>query len=154
MSTWTNTYAGGARIEINRSAFGRTLIDTFGHVLDARARAVAMSARTYVPNGKQYIDAKGTHQTPRELWAVDWRRGRGNSLIRGMEIPVALVVNNSFYAQAEEFGGKTSGRGVRRRKSPGASRAQVRQTRPVYRAARGVGGGTLVWKPKKSRRVA
>lgn len=151
--TWTKTYAGGMRIEIDRNGFGKVLIDAFGHVLDARARAVSTSAKTYVPNGKQFIGYKGVRNSPRELWTVGSARGTGSSLLRGMEIPVALVFNNSYYASPMEFGQRSRGRGVRSRKSAGASIFRVTQTRPVYRAARSVGGGYLVWKPRVTRRM-
>lgn len=103
--------AGGVLIEVDRSALSAALAPTHPH-LNALAEQVAQGARDVLPNDamRAFIGVKpagsgGSSNKWRWPLELSGRRWRGDQLLRDVEVPVALVTNNSILAMVWEYGG-------------------------------------------------
>jgi hypothetical protein len=104
---------GPVRVEINREALG-FILDDFAGPLNSVAEVVAEEARAVLPKEsmRRFIRVKSGGEiagSNRGIWplALRGRRygsGTGDRLMRGVEVPVALIVNDSNLAMTWEYG--------------------------------------------------
>lgn len=171
MSDWTHKN-GPVTVTINRDAMGFVL-DRFAPELNSLAEEVAEGARQTLPKTsmRRFIAVKraGTisgNNVGRWRLRLRGRRygsGTGERLMRGVEVPVALVTNNSNLAQTWEYGGIPKPSVIYRRKGSrkiavartagGAEYDETyfRQYGPLLNGARKASRGRLVQRYRRSR---
>lgn len=90
-----------ARLEIDADALSKVLIDTCGPGIDAFAASGAAVAQGRVsPSAKPFIRSKSYAEKGRR----HLRSGKLSPLARLLTVPVALVVNDSWFAEGMEWG--------------------------------------------------
>lgn len=127
MSVWTYR-TGGVTIGVSREALGFVL-DDFAPAVNEVAELVAEEARNVLPHEamRRFIGVKPAgvvEGNNKGIWRLQLRSrrygsGSGERLMRGVEVPVALVVNNSRLATLWEYGGTFDGSAVFQRRSGG-----------------------------------
>lgn len=119
--TWRHNLGDGARMVINKDALSDALFKHFEDNVNSTAQRAYRVAQETVPTRafKVFIAYKSVSETPQS-----WRRNKDEKspLLDGLEIPVALVVNDSNYAFIWEYG-----------TPPGGSESDVEQLPTRFR---------------------
>lgn len=146
MTNWVHRN-GPVTVEVNRDALSFVL-DDFAPALNAVAETVAEEARAVLPKERmrRFIRVKRGGEvmgSNKGLWALRLRgrrygSGTGDRLMRGVTVPVALVVNDSNLAMTWEYGSVPAEKSVAFRRKEGGG-GHIGATK----GERAAGGGSV-----------